>query len=372
MANSMTDSGIQDEGFFFEGVEKLLEVWFQPKQSGYKFDLREILPEKLWSNEILPVVGCEILNKIENSHQDSYVLSESSLFVTENRYILKTCGKTKCLKSIPLILDRIQALYLPIEVSCLFYSRKNFAQPEKQDDIYCQNNFQPEVKFLDDILADFCSTKAVCLGQITDSRWFMYSAENLNFDPDNFVKNNEDMTLEVIMTDCNRSVMNHFYEDPEHLDRQNQNSDISDQSKKNVNLIENIKNLPQYLNPKINILYDGFQFSPCGYSSNSLIQSEHQKDAYSNLHITPEEDFNYVSYECNLQSDSDIKNMVGQVVKLFQPQSYMVTLVYHKNCSLMKNGTCFEKFTETADNLVDGQFCTLGQYRALYSFYRQS
>ena len=40
---------------------------------------------------------------------------------------------------------------------------------------------------------------------------------------------------------------------------------------------------------------DAFQFEPCGYWANAIIEG----DYYWNIHITPEKDFSYASFETN-------------------------------------------------------------------------
>ena len=82
---------------FFEGQEKLLEVWFKPKDGhthkgkhphkDSKKGLRAIPEHTL--TEILETAKCCILDSYHGNFMDSYVLSESSLFVTAHRIILK-------------------------------------------------------------------------------------------------------------------------------------------------------------------------------------------------------------------------------------------------------------------------------------------
>ena len=103
--NDSKSSGFGDNANFYEGVEKLLEVWFDSKGEGKENSLRSIFSEQVWSEEIFPLVNCTILNKSSDEFQDAYVLSESSCFVTDRRIILKTCGTTKCLQALPLILQ---------------------------------------------------------------------------------------------------------------------------------------------------------------------------------------------------------------------------------------------------------------------------
>merc|ERR1711874_441051 len=79
------------EDFFFEGAEKLLEIWFTTKNRyGTESDLRSI--PRVALEKMLMIAKCEIISFMSNAEIDAYVLSESSLFVSKRRMILKTCG----------------------------------------------------------------------------------------------------------------------------------------------------------------------------------------------------------------------------------------------------------------------------------------
>jgi hypothetical protein len=86
----------------FEGVEKVLELDAAPN-FGPERGLREITRSQ-W-DRILTAAKCTILNSLSNDKFDSYVLSESSLFVYPHKMILKTCGTTTLLRTIPIILE---------------------------------------------------------------------------------------------------------------------------------------------------------------------------------------------------------------------------------------------------------------------------
>lgn len=86
----------------FEGVEKVLEIDFTP-DCGPARGLREITRAQ-W-DEVLQDARCTILDTLSNDRVDSYVLSESSLFVYPLKLIMKTCGTTTLLMSLPRLLS---------------------------------------------------------------------------------------------------------------------------------------------------------------------------------------------------------------------------------------------------------------------------
>ncbi len=86
----------------FEGPEKVLEIDFTPGQ-GPARGLREITRAQ-W-DAILTDARCTILSTMSNDKIDSYVLSESSLFVYPLKMMLKTCGTTTLLMCLPRLLE---------------------------------------------------------------------------------------------------------------------------------------------------------------------------------------------------------------------------------------------------------------------------
>lgn len=56
---------------------------------------------------------------------------------------------------------------------------------------------------------------------------------------------------------------------------------------------------------------DSFLFSPCGYSSNAV-----QGDRYATIHVTPEEEYSYASFETNVDFKSAEEEMEGSVASL--------------------------------------------------------
>ena len=129
---------------------------------------------------MLENVKCEIISMSRNGQVDAYVLSESSMFISQRRFILKTCGTTTPLECIRDLLGmaKLFAGFDSIEVLLglfsydshkrilllfqdIFYSRKNFERPELQ--LKPHRSFEQEVALLDEMFADGA---AYCLGTL--------------------------------------------------------------------------------------------------------------------------------------------------------------------------------------------------------------
>ncbi|KAL5581094.1 hypothetical protein UlMin_013536 [Ulmus minor] len=115
----------------FEGFEKRLEITFceppifkDPKGLG----LRNLTRPQI--DSIIDSACCTIVAQLSNSEFDSYVLSESSLFIFPFKIIIKTCGTTKLLSAIPPILQLADSLSL--FVFSVKYSRGTFIFPNAQ------------------------------------------------------------------------------------------------------------------------------------------------------------------------------------------------------------------------------------------------
>merc|ERR1711981_897467 len=63
---------------------------------------------------------------------------------------------------------------------------------------------------------------------------------------------------------------------------------------------------------------DDYFFSPCGYSVNAL-----KDDAYFTIHITPEDEGSFVSYETNAQCES-YESLCQLVINTFKPGKFSI------------------------------------------------
>lgn len=115
----------------FEGSEKRLELdWAAvgrpvPVAAG---GLRALSRQQITS--LLEATGCCLVSSRSCATFDAYVLSESSLFVYESKFVIKTCGTTKTLALVPQLLHF--ATGLGLAPSRCKYSRAAFLFPAAQ------------------------------------------------------------------------------------------------------------------------------------------------------------------------------------------------------------------------------------------------
>ena len=62
-----------------------------------------------WS-DVVALLNGSILEHTPLEYYDSYLISESSLFVYPDRVVILTCGTTTLLKALPAILDSAQKM----------------------------------------------------------------------------------------------------------------------------------------------------------------------------------------------------------------------------------------------------------------------
>jgi S-adenosylmethionine decarboxylase len=235
----------------FEGPEKLLEVWFSssatdlPGQAG-PLGLKKVSADR-WK-EMLDLVNCKVLSVIESEHVDAYLLSESSMFVFPHKVVLKTCGTTTLLWGLTRLLEiaavdagfpyvtpqpgsGLAAAAAPYRV---FYSRKNFLNPNQQRGPH--RSWRDEVRYLDQ---RFQGGSAYMIGKMNGEHWYLYitgpdtqltpppspgteSPEIPETEtkfvthpqrmlPEQATDEEEDETLEVLMTDLDEKNARQFY-----------------------------------------------------------------------------------------------------------------------------------------------------------------
>lgn len=250
----------------FEGYEKRLEITFSaaplfvdPRGQG----LRALSRAQI--DSILDLACCTIVANLSNKDFDSYVLSESSLFIYPYKIILKTCGTTKLLQSIPRILELASELSVPLMSAK--YSRGTFIFPGAQPSPH--RSFSEEVSTLNHFFGNLASGgNAYVIGDPAspNRNWHIYYATEKPELPM--------VTLEMCMTGLSSEKASIFFNNPE------------DTQTKKMTKLSGISNIV----PEMEIC--DFEFEPCGYSMNGITGP-----ALSTIHVTPEDGFSYASYE---------------------------------------------------------------------------
>ncbi|XP_021718274.1 S-adenosylmethionine decarboxylase proenzyme-like [Chenopodium quinoa] len=282
----------------FEGFEKRLEISFfepsifvDPEGRG----LRALTKAQL--DEILGPAECTIVDSLANDDVDSYVLSESSLFVYAYKIIIKTCGTTKLLRAIPPILKLAESLSL--DVKSVRYTRGSFIFPGAQS--YPHRSFSEEVAVLDGYFGKLAAgSKAFVMGDSAKpQKWHVYcaSAETISFDAPVY-------TLEMCMTGLNKERASVFFKS------QSPNAAVMTESSGIRKILPDSK------------ICD-FDFEPCGYSMNAI-----EGSAISTIHITPEDGFSYASFEAvgyDLKK-IDLNQLVERVLACFEPSEFSIAI----------------------------------------------
>eukprot|EP00245_Coleochaete_scutata_P010262 TRINITY_DN3568_c0_g1_i1.p1 TRINITY_DN3568_c0_g1~~TRINITY_DN3568_c0_g1_i1.p1 ORF type:complete len:857 (-),score=197.68 TRINITY_DN3568_c0_g1_i1:551-3121(-) len=283
----------------FEGFEKRLEVEFFPRPSSADPNgkgLRALSRESL--DALTRRAECTIVSQLSNGEFDSYVLSESSLFVYPNKVVIKTCGTTHLLRCIPLLLELAGKIGM-LSRRCK-YSRGTFLFPSAQPDPH--RSFDDEVAVLEKSFGTLGGGgKAYVMGDaLRAPNWHLYVA-----DADGLSMMEESTyTLEMCMTKLNTTVAKQFFQE-------------GGRTAKGVTKSSGISDLM----PKSTI--DDFLFEPCGYSMNAV-----EGSAHSTIHITPEDGFSYASWETEGYNHSHVNmgEMIEKVAGTFQPGRFSVAL----------------------------------------------
>ncbi|CAF3295860.1 unnamed protein product [Rotaria socialis] len=324
-------------GHFFEGAEKLLEIWFLSSNNNSgtdkgNNDLRNIPRDLI--EEVLNLVNCKVLKYAQSATTDTYVLSESSMFIFQSHFVLKTCGETTLLHAVQPMLALARDYCEFDKVDQVFYSRRKFLRPELQKAPH--SSFDHEVAYLDSIFEGGC---AYVLGRTNDDCWYLYTLDKT------CAGTKSDQTLEIIMTELDPEKMKIFYQE-------NTSSAAEATQKAAIDKI--------FPNAKI---FD-YLFDPCGYSMNGLLPDGH----YFTIHITPEPDFSYVSFETNV-SYNQYQDIVRKILKMFNPGKFTTTIFGGSAATSLDSQRKIFQYSDYGR--VDHQIVCLVDYDLIYSYYKK-
>ncbi|TMS12463.1 S-adenosylmethionine decarboxylase proenzyme [Larimichthys crocea] len=298
---------MEDNGaHFFEGTEKLLEVWFsrqdETKGTG---DLRTI-PRFEW-DKLLENVHCLIISVTKSDKQEAYILRIS---VTTKADELLWAAEIQQTRRV---------------ISYLRWSHASV------------NHRKLKQTFL--LLPDGA---AYCMGRLNSDCWYLFTLDL----PEYWENKHADQTLEVLMSDLDPAIMDQFY--------------MKDGvSASDVTRMSGIRDLIP------GSVIDATMFNPCGYSMNGMKTD----GTYWTIHITPEPEFSYVSFETNL-SQTSYDDLVRKVVDVFKPGKFVTTLFVNQSSKCRSVFSSAQKLE--GYKRLDRQLAQFNDYNFVFTSYAQN
>ncbi|MFO7654688.1 MAG: adenosylmethionine decarboxylase [Candidatus Krumholzibacteriia bacterium] len=255
----------------FEGPEKKLEVLLAPAAP----PLRGLGPT-FWEG-VVAAAEAEILSQLSSPECDAYLLSESSLFVWDDRLLMITCGRTTLAVAAERILRQVGT---GAALASVIYERKNENFPHLQ-----RSSFDDDVVRLRALVAGATEV----FGDADGDHIALFHLDRA-WQPDA-----DDTTLELLMHGIPDDVGGLFVpgrNDAPELRRRSGLADLFG-----------------------DLAVDDHIFAPQGYSYNALGGS-----TYATLHVTPQRIGSYVSFETNRQLDAaGQRAVVARLLEAFRP-----------------------------------------------------
>ncbi|MCP4160364.1 MAG: hypothetical protein GY760_09845 [Deltaproteobacteria bacterium] len=300
----------------FEGPEKKLEILLNKKLP----DLKDNSCKK-W-DRVVKKSHAKIISYISNGTLDAYLLSESSLFVWDDRILMITCGDTTLVDAIPDILEIIGDAK-PV----LFYECRNFNFPKLQP-----SDFDKDIeKIKKHIDGSFCR-----LGPSSSNHINVFSSEVSQ------TNQSADETLQILMDDFDPSLLDKF-------------------SNGNGNNVNNIITKTGIADIYDGMKLDAYLFSPHGFSINGILNK-----SYFTIHVTPQSKFSYVSFETNFIEDNYTET-IKKVVSIFKPEHFSVILTTNQNSTDDKMYSVNEGY-----KITENEHSTLNSgYKVVFRNYRK-
>jgi len=278
----------------FEGPEKTLTLCF--KQRKVPAGSLRFIPQEVWT-EVLQHANCEILSSVESTPVDpsrirsakgrmekrvstkgltGYLLSESSLFLSDTMVSLKTCGRTTPLKSLEPILDTVVPTWRQKcsdeYLSYASFTRLGYMFPDDQPEPH--SSWSQEVSYLD----KFFKGESLVLGSEVSSTYHLYVA---NYLPQAEIV--DAFSTQVALTQLDPSQSMEVFKGGgagSHAPLESAWKKLHGDERRSV---------------AANALIDERFFQPVGYSANGVF-SRH----FTTVHATPQPSCSYVSVETSM------------------------------------------------------------------------
>ena len=254
---------------YFEGSEKKLTLTI----NHHNISLLNDFDDSFWQ-QLVEQCQAKILSKITNQQCTAYLLSESSLFIWDDHFVLITCGRTNLVSAINFFIKAVK----PSDINQLIFQRKNeyfsYAQP---------SNFFEDIKQLQQNF-NGCAARFGALDSHHNYLYHLTKTSN-----ENLVNSSYEFLAYQISPEASE-----FLCQP------------------NLTVMQ----VREFL--QLNTILQGFQvddflFSPFGYSLNAI-----NGEKYLTIHITPQQNSSYVSVESNL----NLLSITPHFLSLLQPASF--------------------------------------------------
>jgi S-adenosylmethionine decarboxylase len=250
---------------FYEGTEKRLLICTK--------DLNLLTINDHFWEQLVAQSGAEILSSIKNLTVSAYLLSESSLFIWQNKLLLITCGNTKLVNAALFI----QQQFTKAQISTLLFQRHQPLKPQLQSSSFEHDSLLLETQFngqkqhwRDDYQGDLFIFGEITTNNITTENIYMMHG------------------LKGKLAEQLQQSLNKTY------------------------ILEQLQ-LTQYFT---DLSIDHFSFNPKGYSLNAITDKD-----YLTIHLTPEKMSTYLSIETSF-SDARCRDLITHLQQLFLPDHY--------------------------------------------------
>jgi len=304
MAHPMGESAEFPE--LFEGPEKTLTLCFKARKISAQ-SLR-FIPKKDW-DEILKHAACEILSVVDSTPPmalkrgdnkkssraastrglTGYLLSESSLFLSDTTLTLKTCGRTTPLNALEPILDLVVPNWKTKDpqqyLKYATFVRLGYMRPDEQ--IEPHTSWEQEVQYME----KHFKGEDIILGSEATSKQHMYVASYVRKDEVIDVFSTEVALTNLDTTDSMRRYgggEDGLAADVDRTPLKTAWPSLHGDSKRSV---------------AKEVTFDEKFFDPIGYSANA-VSGRH----FTTVHITPQPGCSYLSVETSIPMNTEARN----------------------------------------------------------------
>ena len=264
---------------FFEGTEKKFEIVLKKGAAPLRG-----LGDRFWYT-LVELAGANVLSKLTGSLCNAYLLSESSLFVFDDRAVMITCGQTNLALSLAELVKKIGV----DEIQSVLYKRKNPNFPHLQISTFDEDRDYIRVHI--------------------PVREHRFNSENGNYI--NLLCFENGPALQEPAMTC--ELLMHG------IDPRRGRLFVGGYHKTRYDF---------YRETGMHELLPGFQcddhfFEPSGYSVNALAGRE-----FYTVHVTPEDPSPYVSFETNrlFTNTRGLRFLLRRMLSFFRPESFDVLL----------------------------------------------